>query len=139
MKKIILLLAFIATICSCTKIEDVQNSIRITKRSLSKPNSVGGCDATIGIKNISGKTIKYIEIEMMFFNAVGDQVKCEIGGYYHLGKVTGPIKPGEHNYYTWECPIYNYSARSVGINYVLIEYMDGTELEITDRHIQYIL
>lgn len=125
--------------CSCTKIEDIQNSILITHTDLSSPNSVGGCDATIGVKNISGKTIKYIEIEMMFFNAVGDQVQCEIRGYYYLGKITGPLRSGEENDYTWECPIYNYSARSVGINYVLIEYMDGTELEITDKHIQYIM
>ena len=56
-------------------------------------DSVGGVSPSIGYRNNSGKTIKYIEFTMVPYNAVGDPVSCTIRGYSSaVGKVTGPIE-----------------------------------------------
>ena len=36
---------------------------------------------------------------------------------------------------TWNCPIYNWSARSAKIDYIYIEYMDGTTIEIEEKNL----
>ena len=129
----------IAMACSCTKLEDVQNSIIITSCNLSAPNIVGGCDASIGIKNISSKTIKYIDFTINFYNAVGDRVRCEVRNRLSFwGKATGPLAPNEANTYKWDCPIYNKSARTIGISYVEITYMDDSVLVIDEKFIKYL-
>lgn len=56
-------------------------------------DSVGGVSPSIGYRNNSGKTIKYIDFTMVPYNAVGDPVSCTIRGYSSaVGEVTGPIE-----------------------------------------------
>lgn len=128
----------IAWSCSKIDINEVKNSILITRCELSPPNSVGGCDVTIGIKNISGKSIKYINLYMEFYNAVGDKVPCEIRGYGYWGEITGYIQPNAETDYTWDCPIYNYSAKNVKVTEVIIEYDDGSKIEIAEDYVKYL-
>ena len=138
MKKILMICFLIAMACSCTKIEDIQNSVMITGYTLSSPNSVGGCDLDLTFKNISGKTIKYISFDIDFINAVGDSVPCEIWGWRCYQRVTGPMYNNTEYSVHWDTIVYNSTARSIKIRYVYIEYSDGTDLEITEKNLHYI-
>lgn len=138
MKKILMVCCLIAMACSCTKIEDIQNSVIITGCSLGTPNSVGGCDLDIKFKNISGKTIKYISFDIDFINGVGDTVPCEIWGYRCYKEVTGPMYTDTEYEVHWDTIMYNKTARSAKIRYIYIEYSDGTDLEIKEKNLHYV-
>lgn len=57
-------------------------------------NSVDGISPSIGFRNNSGKTIKYIDFEMTPYNSVDDPVKCSIRGYSNkICEATGPYSP----------------------------------------------
>lgn len=123
------------------RIELLKNTIKIKKAYLSSPNSAGGVDAHLIWKNVSKKTIKYLNWEGYPINAVGDPVSCEVrrtieGG----GKVTGPIKPGTtYGYGTyWDCLWYNYSAKKLVLTGIYIEYMDGSSININKNELKYV-
>ena len=121
------------------RIDLLRHSVRITKARLSAPNSAAGVDAIIYYKNLSNKTIKYFCWDGYAKNAVGDIVENEIGGRISLaGKDTGPVKHGKTGGGYWSCIIYNWTARKLVITGVTIEYMDGTELKISEDEIKYI-
>lgn len=139
MKKFIVFSLMAITICGCVKLEDINNSVEIISCNLSSPNSAGGCDLTISFRNVSHKVIKYISFGVDFYNAVGDTVPCEIRGYGFYAKVTGPIDNLYSGYTaSWSCPIYNWTAKYAKIDYIYIEYMDGTTLEIKEKNLHYI-
>ncbi len=122
-------------------INAVKRSIQIDNYYLDKPNSADGCDMAIKCRNLSTKTIKYVVFVCCFYNAVDDLVSCDIRGYYKFrGKSTGPIKYNQTNWdsYYWECPIYNSSARKMEIIGIEIDYMDGTELNISVEEMKYV-
>ena len=122
------------------RIEAVKHSIAITSCYLSKADYCGGRDVILGVKNISKKTIKYLVWEGVFYNAVDDMVCCEIRNRYKMrGQVTGPIKPNVWDSYSWDCAIYNHTARRIEITNINIEYMDGTSLNIRGNEIQYLI
>lgn len=54
------------------------------------------------------------------------------------GKDTGPIRPGKIGGDCWGCIIYNWTAKKLVMTSVTIEYMDGTELKISEKEIKYI-
>lgn len=57
-------------------------------------NSVGGVEPTIGWRNTSGKTIKYVDWYLTAYNRVGDPVRCEISGKSSaVAEEVGPIAP----------------------------------------------
>ena len=90
-------------------------------------------------KNLSNKTIKYFIWKGYAKNAVGDIVENEIGGNVSFsGKDTGPIRPGKTGGGCWDCIIYNWTAKKLVMTSVTIEYMDGTELKISEKEIKYI-
>ena len=123
------------------RINAVKKSVQLTSYYLDSPNSVGGCDMSISCRNISNKTIKYIVFVCQFYNAVDDLISCDIRGYYKFrGQSTGPIKHNQTNWdsYYWECPIYNNSARKMDIIGIEIDYMDGTELNISAEEMKYV-
>lgn len=121
------------------RIDLLKHSVRITTARLSSPNSAGGVDAIVYYKNLSNKTIKYFNWEGYAKNAVGDIVENEIGGReFFRGKDTGPIKHGKTGGGCWDCIIYNWTAKKLVITEVTIEYMDGTELKISENEIKYI-
>ena len=119
------------------RIELLKHSVHITTAHLSSPNSAGGVDAIVRYKNLSSKTIKYFKWEGYVKNAVGDIVENEIdGGVIFRGKDTGPIKQGKNGGGCWSCIIYNWTAKKLIITGVTIEYMDGTELNISEKEIK---
>lgn len=55
-------------------------------------NSVGGIEPTIGWRNTSGKTIKYVDWYLTAYNSVGDPVRCDISGKSTIvAESVGPI------------------------------------------------
>ena len=112
----------------------IKNSIQLTSYYLHSPNSVGGCDMSIYYKNLSKKVIKYAVFICRYYNAVDDVVYCDIRDYSTFrGRDTGPVNYGRNGGGLWECPIYNWSARKMEIIGIEIDYMDGTELVISQN------
>lgn len=123
------------------RIDLLKNTIKIKKAYLSSPNSAGGVDAHLVWKNVSNKTIKYLNWSGYPINAVGDPVSCEVRGTIEGGgMVTGPIKPGTtYGYGTyWDCLWYNYSAKKLVLTEINIEYMDGSSININKNELKYV-
>lgn len=123
------------------RLNAVKKSIQLEGYALHSPNSADGCDMTIRFRNLSKQTIKYIVFICKCYNAVDDVVYCDIRGYSTFrGQVTGPIKYNGTNWdsYYWECPIYNGTARKMDIIGIEIDYMDGTELNISAEEMKYV-
>ena len=106
------------------------------------PNSVGGVDLRIHWKNNSEKTIKYITFECVPYNAVDDAVFSEIGYRSKFrGIITGPINPGEgtdggnrttYGGSRWENAWYNSTIRYAKLVGIKIDYMDGSEVNLSE-------
>lgn len=121
------------------RIQTLKKSVKITTARLSSPNSAAGCSATVYYKNVSNKTIKYFTWVGYCINAVGDRVQCEIrGDDVYRGRDTGPVRPGKSGGGTWDCIIYNWSAKKLIITAVEIEYTDGSYLNISQNELKYI-
>lgn len=121
------------------RIKDIKSTIRVTSCYLSAPNSASGCDASFYYVNKSSKTIKYVVWEGSFKNAVGDYVTCEVRrDSSYRGKDTGPVKSGRSGGGSWECVIYNWSAKTLVINSIDIDYMDGSSITISGKDLKLI-
>ncbi len=115
-------------------------AISINEARLLSPNSAGGCDYRFEYTNNSDKTIKYLYWSGWIYNAVDDIVYCNIRDYGNFrGKDTGPVATGETGGGTWDCIVYNYSARSVKLNSVEIQYMDNSRITISETDIKRLL
>lgn len=121
----------------------VRSIIRVTKLSVSKPNSAGGVDLFIGYKNMSDKVIKYATFTITPYNKVGDAATCEIRGNSTFNaQDEGPHKKGEgisgnYNWY-WENAWYNWTISTLVLDRIYIEYMDGTEETIMGNDLKYV-
>lgn len=123
-------------------IEDVKNSIVITSAYPSEPNSAGGVDLNIVWKNVSSKVIKYVNFEVVPYNAVNDIVESSIGGKSEaFARVTGPIQPNETygDDKVWKCAWYNNTIRTIQVIGVEVIYMDGTSVKIDKDQVKYII
>ncbi len=102
-------------------------------------NSVGGIDLDMRFVNRSStKTINYIELKTVFYNAVGDRIYCDIRRTDHVWlKVTGPIKPGERTTtYSWDAVFYNYTFQgTMGFEEIIITYSDGSQITIEGENV----
>ena len=109
--------------------EHLDNNANEVWRS-GRPNSAGGFDVRISLKNTSNKAIKYVTFVCVPYNAVGDIVASETSGSpVACLKVTGPIEPGKSRIRcTWETVWYNYSIKKGAIQRAEIQYMDGTQV-----------
>lgn len=106
-------------------------AITITESKLKYPNSAGGCDYYFYYINNSNKTIKYLYVNGTVYNAVNDQVYCDVRRTSTFsGKDTGPIASGDSGGGSWDNIIYNYSARTLKLTSVSISYMDGSSISI---------
>ncbi len=113
------------------------NRLQINYAKLQGPNSAGGCDYEFYYTNVSNKTIKYLHWTGTVYNAVGDLAHCTIRHYStYTGRDTGPVKPDTQGGGTWNCIVYNYSADTVKLNNIKIEYMDGTSATISSTDIR---
>ncbi len=134
-----------------SKQDKLQEVLRIYSAEIYDIDSVGGCDVTIAWENKSEKTIKYITFTVGAINAVGDNITCDITDkMYCRLKRTGPFKQNEgdfeysdynNKYYgaCWGNVWYNYTAKTVEITKIEIEYMDGTEKNIEEEDIKYLI
>lgn len=78
--------------------------------------------------NATDKEIKYLTFVYVPYNQVGDQVQCTISKKIKAScKLTGPIKPYEQGYVTWDSLWYNPTVTRVELVQLHVEYMDGTE------------
>jgi len=94
------------------------------------PDSVGGWEIDIDIKNKAAEDIKYVYIEVAGINAVGDVVWSETDfddSPYVMLKLTGPIAEGEVGGQgkIWQGVFYNSTVTGFGINSLSIEYTSG--------------
>lgn len=120
-------------------IKTIKSTIRVTSCYLSSPNSASGCDANFYYINKSGKTIKYLVFDASFKNNVGDLVTCDIRNEASfLCRDTGPVKDGRSSGGTWECVIYNWSAKKIAINSIEIEYLEGGSITISGEDLKLI-
>jgi len=116
--------------------------IVITSIYPSRPNSAGGVDVHITFVNKSDRTFKYVTFGVTPYNAVGDRVSSEIGDKSFARLLdTGPYKPGHGcpSWRYWDCIWYNPSIRSIKLNTVEIDYMDGTHEEFEDEWVDLLL
>lgn len=110
--------------------------LRISKSELSGPNSAGGCDYKLYFRNVSKKTIKYLDWYGTAYNAVDDPCSCEIRGTsFCSGQCVGPIFSGDDRWASWGCVIYNYSAETIKLDHIRIEYLDGTSVSLSSSSI----
>lgn len=114
--------------------EDLPNILRFVSMHNIKIDSAGGAVVKIYFNNSSKKTIKYISFNVTPYNAVGDVQRDSISGESTRWlKKTGPIEPMEKGYVEgggWKGVWYNNSVTSATIDGILIEYMDGSKVEI---------
>ena len=105
------------------------NSIPLIFTSVSTigPNSTGGHKPKIGYEIFSEKDIKYLKINIQFYNRVLDRVYDKISSLdKQTLSMTGPIKKGEKSTETLFELVYNSDIHCMKINWVRIEYMDGS-------------
>lgn len=90
-------------------------------------NSAGGADVRMMFRNISGKTIKYLNFTVQTYNAVGDIVYGDISGNSTRRlSYTGPLKTDRTDNAYWDAILYNHSIDCITINRVKITFMDGS-------------
>ena len=124
--------------CGITMLEkdDVPKIIDISNCNYDV-NSVGGVDVYMTVKNKHSKNIKYIYLEVQFYNAVGDILMDDVRLVSSAKlQITGPIKSGEtKSDYYWPACFYNHTFNgTIQIKELKIEYTDGTEI-ILDQYL----
>lgn len=125
------------------RIQKVKNTIQIKEYYPRDPNSAGGVDFVFKFENKSDKDIKYVDFEVVPYNAVGDKMSCTIKRKSDSrGRVTGPISPGQSWGYdgrVFENAWYNYEITSTKLTEVLVTYMDGTSQTIKQDDLKHII
>lgn len=125
--------------------EELQNIVQVHDVCVDDINSAGGVDMRISWTNTSDKTIKYIHFYVVPYNAVGDQMYCDIRDYSRFDAyVTGPCEPGHQGYYKigdiyygnlWENCWYNNSIKTIQLVGIKIIYMDESVIDIEENDI----
>lgn len=103
------------------------------------PDQVGHIGAEIKLRNVAGRTIKYIDVYLTPFNSVGDAVSCTVKGHSTYGiSITGPILVGNEWAGTCDGMWYNNTIVSAKVDHVDVTYEDDsmeryTASELTDE------
>lgn len=109
---------------------DDKTSIEISRGiwgSFSK-NSAGLLEGNINITNNSSKTIKYLTLEILAINAVGDVMRPDVGS--NRCRITGPIYPKDTDNISLDCgTYYRGGIDRLDIRVISVVYMDGTSKE----------
>ncbi len=123
--------------------DKVHGLIRITRLDCSSPNSAGGVGINLHFVNMHPeKTIKYLEVTVRPYNAVGDSQYCEIRNYSsYTCEATGPYAPGQginaQTNWWWPNAWYNNTIKTVKLTGVSIEYMDGSYVNLKSDELPY--
>ena len=97
-------------------------------------NSADGIEPTLFIANNSGKSIKYVDFNATFYNAVGDKVRNDIGNSYSKAlQIIGPIKPWTMDYFKWDPVFYSPVVKRMYVKSATITYMDGSKKTVSIR------
>lgn len=101
------------------------------------PDSVGGWEADIDIQNMATEEIKYVYIEIVAVNAVGDIITSDTdfdGDPSVLLSMVGPIAEGEFGGKgtVWSSFFYNSTVADFAFKSITIEYMSGVQLIINN-------
>lgn len=102
------------------------------------PDEYGNIGTEIKIKNIAGRTIKYITVYLTPFNSVGDAVSCSVYGYSTYGiEITGPILVG--NQWAGYCDDMwdNNTIVSAEVDHVDVTYEDDSVERYTASELTY--
>ena len=114
--------------------------VGVTEVFAQGPDQVGHIGAEIKLKNIAGRTIKYITVYLTPFNSVGDAVSCTVQGHSTYGiSITGPILVGNKWAGTCDGMWYNNTIVSAKVDHVDVTYEDDsmeryTSSELTDEN-----
>lgn len=97
------------------------------------PDSAGGVGVRFSFTNLGKKAIKYATLYFTPYNNVGDKVCCTITGKCcRSARLTGIIGVGETKYNQMVNNIwYNASITKVKVDFVELEYTDGTIEKVT--------
>lgn len=103
-----------------------------------KPNSAGGVTVRgfYYALSSSDNPIKYIDLEVIPYNAVNDVVASTIGEKIKANlRITGPLveKQGEHLPVIWENVWYNNSISCLQLNSITFEFMNGEKVSYNDN------
>lgn len=91
-------------------------------------NSADGIGIRYLIYNATDKPIKYISVEFLPYDTVGEITRCNTTGKdMHAVKLVGPFNVNEKAGFKEDVVWYNPTIKEVKIRKVHIEYMDGTE------------
>lgn len=102
----------------------------ISGAKVTEINSADGVSiALVWAHIIPDKTVKYLDVYITPFNAVGDPVKCSVRGNSQFkGRVTGPVYfDYEFQNSVWENAWYNNTVLCVKVDRVDVFYMDGSK------------
>ena len=120
------------TLGSQSRLDSIGNTnypLQVNGMSVVDIDNADGVSFAIQLQYLKkAKTIKYLYITVVPYNAVGDPVTCNIRDHSTFtGKVTGPIKASASNRsYEWGQAWYNNTIRCIKLTKVKVEYMDGT-------------
>lgn len=89
-----------------------------------------GTNAQVRLMNPTSKTIKYIWLAFVGYNAVNDPVRAKNGSTRITLKCIGPLAKGECAIYTFEYVWLNDIVKNAKIVNVKVQYMDGTVRDI---------
>lgn len=117
--------------------EELDKVLEIYKVNAKEPNSAGGVDVLFYAKNKSDKDIKYITFEIQPYNAVDDEVKCEISNLsIRRCELTGPISAGFKFDKAFENVWYNKTISYAKLLSIDIEYMDDSKDTISTNELK---
>lgn len=102
------------------------------------PNTAGGYGVHAEFTNTGVKTINYVKMTFVPYNAVGDMVACTARGHVEaIVSATGPYAPGQSDTFShWDLLWYNETIKSVKLKSVNVKYSDGTEETFTGEQAQ---
>lgn len=108
----------------------VNAPVLMTSLWTNKPNSAGGVTVRsfYYVLASSENPIKYIDLEVVPYNAVNDVVSSFIDGKAKTNlRITGPLveKEGEQKPAIWDNVWYNNSVSCVQLNSITFEFMNG--------------
>lgn len=103
--------------------------ISVSRSEVEAINSAGGVDYLLEFGHLQkGKDIKYLTLDIVFYNAVGDIIGDDLDDRVSTKvQVTGPISfTGKAKVLIWDTVFYNSTASCALIKRLKVEYMGGS-------------
>lgn len=99
---------------------------------------LGGIDLNVSITNLTDKEVKYYTYQLSLYNAVGDKISSEMYNGNKDGsmvwKITGPVKQNNSISQTATGFYNNTFSGSYTLDFITIDFMDGTSLTINSTN-----